>query len=134
MIKSEEAIKIISVAHAKAKELGVCCTVTVVDSSGRLVASVRGDGAGFLTPDTSKAKAIASAAFKKSTKDLVELQKNNPLFWNAVPALFEGKVLPTTGAVPIIKNNEVVGAIGVGGGSPDQDHEIANAGLSAIVN
>jgi uncharacterized protein GlcG (DUF336 family) len=132
MIKSEEALKIISLAHKKALELNVKCTVTVVDVSGRLVASVRSDGAGFLTPDTSKAKAVASVAYKKSTKELVELQKTNPSFWNAVPALFEGKVLPATGAVPIIKDNEIIGALGVGGGTPEQDHEIAIAGLNGL--
>jgi len=129
-LSSDQALKAIFEAHKKALDLKVYPTVTVVDSSGRLIASIRADGAGFLTPDTSKAKALASAAFKKSTKDLSELQKTNPLFWNAVPSIFSDKLLPTTGAVPIIKDNVLIGAIGVGGGSPEQDHEIALAGLS----
>ena len=131
-LTSDLALKAVIEAHRKALNLNVLPTVTVVDSAGNLLASLRADGAGFLTPETSKAKAVASAAFKRPTKDLSELQKTNPLFWNSVPTISQGKILPTTGAVPIFESNKLIGAIGVGGGSPEQDHEIALAGLSVF--
>jgi uncharacterized protein GlcG (DUF336 family) len=132
-IDLETAETIAKAAQSRAKSLGISITVSIVDEAGRLVYCARGNGTGFLTTDTSQAKAVASSAFRKPTKELVELQKSNPAFWSAVPSLFPG-VLPTTGAVPIVKNGQVIGAVGVGGGSPDQDHECALAGISGLTD
>jgi uncharacterized protein GlcG (DUF336 family) len=118
-------------ALAKAAALGISMTVSVVDEAGRLVLTLRGDRTGFLSTDTSRAKAVAAAAFKRSTRELVELQKTNPVFWAALPAVARGEALPSTGAVPIVLDGRVIGAIGCGGGTPEQDHECASAGAAA---
>jgi len=118
-------------ALAKAAAMNIAITVSVVDESGRLVVAMRGDRTGFLTTDTSRAKAVAAAAFKRSTRELVEMQTTNPVFWDAVPAISRGEALPSTGAVPILLNGRVIGAIGCGGGTPDHDHECAVAGAAA---
>ena len=120
-------------ALAKAVVMNVAVTVTVVDEAGRVVVVMKGDRTGFLTTDTSRAKAVAAAAFRRSTRELVELQKGNPVFWSAVPALSRGEALPSTGAVPITVGGRVIGAIGCGGGAPDEDHECAAAGAAAVV-
>ncbi len=120
-------------ALAKAAEMNVAMTISVVDEAGRLVLTLKGDRAGFLTVETSRAKAVASAAFRRSTRELVELQKGNPVFWSAVPAVTRGEALPSTGAVPITIEGRVIGAIGCGGGTPEQDHECAVAGAGAAV-
>jgi uncharacterized protein GlcG (DUF336 family) len=127
----ELARKIADAAREKAGQLGIVITVSVVDEAGHLVLTMRGDGTGFLTPETSRGKAVAAAAFKKSTKELVDLQKVNPAFWTALPA-FANNILPTTGAVPIKQNARVIGAVGCGGGTAEQDHECALAGAEAI--
>ena len=119
-------------ALAKAATLNVGMTVSVVDEAGRLVVTLRGDRTGFLTTETSRTKAVAAAAFKRSTRELVELQKTNPVFWAALPAVSQGQALPSTGAVPLALDGRVIGAIGCGGGSPDQDHECAAAGAAAL--
>jgi glc operon protein GlcG len=119
-------------ALAKAAAMNVPMSVSVVDEAGRLVVTMKGDRTGFLTTDTSRAKAVAAAAFKRSTRDLVEMQKTNPVFWSAVPAVSRGEALPSTGAVPIVAGGRVIGAIGCGGGTPDQDHECASAGAAAV--
>lgn len=118
-------------ALANAAALGISMTVSVVDEAGRLVLTLRGDRTGFLSTDTSRAKAVAAAAFKRSTRELVELQKTNPVFWAALPAVARGEALPSTGAVPIALDGRVIGAIGCGGGTPEQDHECASAGAAA---
>ena len=118
-------------ALANAAALGISMTVSVVDEAGRLVLTLRGDRTGFLSTDTSRAKAVAAAAFKRSTRELVELQKSNPVFWAALPAVARGEALPSTGAVPIALDGRVIGAIGCGGGTPEQDHECASAGAAA---
>ena len=119
-------------ALAKAAAMGIGMSVSVVDEAGRLVLTMKGDRTGFLTTETSRAKAVAAVAFRRPTRELVELQKTNPVFWAAVPAVSRGEALPSTGAVPILANGRVIGAIGCGGGSPDEDHECAIAGAAAL--
>ena len=119
-------------ALAQAAAMNIGMTASVVDEAGRLVVTLRGDRTGFLSTDTSRAKAVAAAAFKRSTRDLVEMQKTNPVFWAALPAVSRGDALPSTGAVPIVVGTRVIGAIGCGGGTPDQDHECAAAGAAAV--
>lgn len=128
----EQALHLAEAARKKGRETGIGVTVAIVDTAGRTVLIHRGDGTGYLTPETSRAKAMAAAAFGKSTKELVDLQKTNPAFWQALPTVTEQPVLPSTGAVPIVMNNEIIGAIGCAGGTPDQDHTCAIAGAYAI--
>jgi uncharacterized protein GlcG (DUF336 family) len=84
-------------AQAKAQELGTPMTISVVDDAGRLVLCARGDGAGFFTPETSRAKAVAAAAFRRATKDMGELRQASPAFWGNVASVLEGQALPSNG-------------------------------------
>ena len=118
-------------AQDKAKALGTSMTVTVVDEAGRLVLSARGDGTGFFSPETSRAKAVAAAAFKRPTKELAELVAQGG-FWALVPTVLQGQVLPTLGGAPIVRGSQVIGAIGCGGGTGQQDQECADAGAAAV--
>ena len=118
--------------QARARELGTPITVTVVDEAGRLVLSARGNGTGFLTPETSRGKAVAAAAFRRPTKEMAEAAREHSLFWNALSGLVPGEVLPSTGGVPISVGGRVIGAIGCGGGSGEQDHQCALAGAAAV--
>jgi uncharacterized protein GlcG (DUF336 family) len=117
-------------AQEKAKALGSPMTVTVVDESGRLVLAARGDGTGFLSPETSRAKAMAAVAFKRPTKELAELVAQGG-FWTIVPTVLQGQILPTLGGTPIVRGGKVIGAIG-GGGTGAQDQECADAGAATV--
>ena len=128
----EMAEKALKAAQAKAREQGTPMTVTVVDEAGRLVLSARGDGAGFFTPETSRAKAVAAAAFRRPTKDMANLRESAPAFWGNVAAVLGGEALPSIGAFPIISGGKVIGAVGCGGGTGEQDHLCAEAGAAAI--
>lgn len=132
-IKLELAERAVKAAQAKARELGTPMTISVVDEAGRLVLCARGDGAGFFTPETSRAKAVAAAAFRRPTKDMGELREAAPAFWGNVATVLEGQGLPSIGAVPITSQGQVIGAIGCGGGTGEQDHICAVAG-AALVN
>jgi glc operon protein GlcG len=127
--KAERAAK---AALAKAKALGTVMTVSVVDEAGRLVMTARGDGAGFFTPETSRAKAVAAAALRRTTKEMAEALAKSPAFWAALPAVLPGQVLPSQGGVPIVAQGRVIGGIGCGGGTGEQDHECAVAGADAV--
>jgi glc operon protein GlcG len=117
---------------AKAQALGIGMTVSVVDEAGRLVLTLRGDRTGFLTTETSRAKAVAAVAFRRPTRELAELRKSNAAFWESVPAVSGGTALPSPGAVPLLVGDRLIGAVGCGGGSPDEDHECASAGAAAL--
>ena len=119
-------------ALAKAKALGTVMTASVVDEAGRTVLIMRGDGAGFFSTETSRAKAVAAANFRRPTKELGEMALKGSAFWAAAPAVLRGEVLPSIGGVPITKNGRLIGAIGCGGGTGDQDHDCAVAGAAAV--
>jgi glc operon protein GlcG len=126
------AERAVRAARDKARALGTSMTITVVDEAGRLVVTSRGDGTGFFTPETSRAKAMAAAAFRMSTAELAErVQKGGP-FWTHVGAAIPGQLLPSHGAVPIVAGGRVIGAIGCGGGTGEQDQECAAAGAAAL--
>ena len=125
---AETALK---AAQAKARALRAPMTITVVDEAGRLVLTARGDGTGFLTPETSRAKAMAAAAFKKRTAELADLVAKGG-FWSVVPTILQGQILPTLGGSPIMRSGRFIGAVGCGGGTGEQDQECSDAGAAAL--
>src|SRR5512145_3568360 len=80
----EMAETAVRAAQAKARALGSPMTITVVDEAGRLVLSARGDGTGFFPPETSRAKAVAAAAFRKSTTELADAAAKGSAFWRTM--------------------------------------------------
>lgn len=128
----EMAEKALRAAQTKAKALGAPMTVTVVDEAGRLVLSARGDGTGFFTPETSRAKAVAAAAFRRTTTEMAELAAKGTTFFQIVPSIVQGQVLPTAGGAPLAKGGRIIGGIGCGGGTGEQDHQCAIAGAEAL--
>ena len=128
----EMAERAAKAALAKAKALGTVMTASVVDEAGRTVLVMRGDGAGFFSTETSRAKAVAAANFRRPTQELGEMALKGSAFWASVPAVLRGEVLPSIGGVPITKNGRLIGAIGCGGGTGEQDHECALAGAAAV--
>lgn len=119
-------------ALAKANEMNRPMSVSVVDESGRLVYFARANNAGFFTFDTSRAKAMAAASFKRSTLEITENKDANPLLWYSLPSVVPAQALPSPGGLPIKKEGRVIGAVGLGGGSPSEDHDCALAGAAAI--
>jgi uncharacterized protein GlcG (DUF336 family) len=85
-------------AREKARALGTPITVTVVDEAGRLVLCARGDGTGFFTPETSRAKALAAANFRMSTADLAERVQKGRLLGAGGGAIPAGSGEPRRGA------------------------------------
>ncbi|NIN36564.1 MAG: heme-binding protein [Gammaproteobacteria bacterium] len=115
-------------ALKKAAQIKRPMSVSIVDESGRLVFYSRMDGAGYFTFDTSRAKAMAAASFKRSTLEITQNKDLNPLLWYSLPSVVPAQALPSPGGLPIKKDGRVIGAIGLGGGSPEEDHDCAIAG------
>ena len=129
LAKADQAI---GAAKAKAEEFGVPFTVSIVDAGAHLVAAARQDGAALAAVETSQVKARTAVLFGQATKDLAgAVQPGAPLF--GIEAATSGPLAFVGGGVPVRDaHGVVIGAIGVGGGSPDQDHEVAEAALAAL--
>ncbi|MCG8379062.1 MAG: heme-binding protein [Proteobacteria bacterium] len=100
--------------------MGRPMSVSVVNESGRLVYY-------------SRAKAMAAASFKRSTMEITEGKDANPLLWYSLPSVVPAQALPSPGGLPIFKDDRLIGALGLGGGAPDEDHECALADTAAAV-
>ena len=130
-ISLKEAKQIFEAAEAKADEIGQPMNIAVADAGGNLVAHVRMDGAWIGSIDISIKKAYTSRAFDISTKDLATHSQSGGQFFG-INASNDGKIMIFAGGIPLKKDGKVVGAIGVSGGSGDQDHAVAEAGAAVI--
>jgi len=131
-ISLSSAEKAIEAGKAKAADLGIAFTITILDSGARLVALSRMDGAALASVESSQAKARTSVYFAQPTRDLAgAVQPGAPMF--GIESGFGDPVVFVGGAVPVTDSHgAVIGAVGVGGGYPDQDHAIAEAVKAAL--
>jgi uncharacterized protein GlcG (DUF336 family) len=127
----EDARRIIVAAQQKAEEINVPMNIAIVDEGGNLTAFARMDGAWLGSIDIAQSKAFSARAFDMETKDLgAAAQSGKPLF--GIEASNAGKIIIFAGGIPLKQNGRVVGAIGVSGGSVEQDQEVAEAGVAAF--
>jgi uncharacterized protein GlcG (DUF336 family) len=131
MITLEDARKVIAAAERKAEALGQPMNIAVADTGGNLVAHVRMDGAWIGSIDISIKKAFTARAFDIATKDLAQHSQSGGQFFG-IHASNDGRIMIFAGGVPLKRDGRVVGAIGVSGGSGEQDHAVAEAGASAF--
>ncbi|MEL7039109.1 MAG: heme-binding protein [Cyanobacteria bacterium J06592_8] len=129
MVTLEDARRVISAAEKKALEIGQPMNIAVVDGGGNLVAHVRMDGAWIGSIDISIKKAYTSRAFNLATKDLAEQSQSGGQFFG-IHASNNGKIMIFAGGIPLYREGQVVGGIGVSGGSGEQDHAVAEAGAA----
>lgn len=127
----ESAQAVVEAARQKADQIGVPMDIAVVDAGNNLTAFARMDNAWLGSIDIAQNKAYTARAFDMSTKDLAPLcQPNQPLF--GINASNQGRLIIFAGGIPLTAGGEVVGAIGVSGGSVEQDQEVAEAGVAAF--
>jgi uncharacterized protein GlcG (DUF336 family) len=129
MITLADARRIIAAAEEKAEEIGQPSNIAVVDAGGNLVAHVRMDRAWIGSIDISINKAWTARAFDIETKALGELSQSGDQFFG-IHASNHGRVMIFAGGVPLKRGEQVVGAIGVSGGTGEQDQAVAEAGAS----
>ncbi len=125
----ERAKKIIVACEKKAQEVGIPMGITVVDASGRMIASVRMDGTSWIAPDVARAKACAAAAFGQPTAEMRAMAQALPDFFASLASITGGEFAAAAGGVPIKEEGRVIGAVGVAGGPPDVDDACARAGV-----
>src|SRR5690349_22448107 len=131
MVTLNDAKHVIAAAEKKAVEIGQPMNIAVADAGGNLVSHVRMDGAWIGSIDISIKKAFTSRAFDIATKDLGDNAQPGDQFYG-FHASNAGKIMIFAGGIPLTRNGKVIGAIGVSGGSGEQDHAVAEAGVSAL--
>lgn len=115
--------------HASA--LGIPVSVAVVDASGDLVRFARMDGALPVSGALAIDKAWTAAACRSATEDWTRITQPGGEEWGFNTAL-GGRIVVQAGGVPIVLSGEIIGAVGVSGGSLTQDAACAREGVTAI--
>jgi uncharacterized protein GlcG (DUF336 family) len=131
MVTLADARRVIAAAEEKAKQIKQPMNIAVVDHGGNLVAHVRMDDAWIGSIDISINKAFTSRAFDIATKDLAQFSQSGGQFFG-IHVSNHGRVMIFAGGVPLKRDGKVVGAIGVSGGSGEQDQTVAEAGAAAF--
>ena len=127
----QAALKVVDAAKKKAQAISVPMDIAVVDEGNNLVAFQRMDGAWLGSISIAMNKAYTARSFNMGTRELAPLcQSGQPLF--GIHASNEGRLIIFAGGIPLKDGGTVVGAIGVSGGSVEQDQEVAEAGVAAF--
>ena len=130
-ISLAEARQIIASAEKKAEEIGQPMNIAVVDQGNNLVAFARMEGAWLGSIDIAMNKAFTARAFDLATVDLADNAQPGQQFYG-IHASNGGKVMIFAGGIPLKRSGEVVGAVGVSGGTKPQDQAVAEAGVQAL--
>jgi glc operon protein GlcG len=128
--------RIIAGSAARAAAMGLKVNIAVVDDGGHMFAFERMDGARPASIYTATTKAVTAATFRApsgpipagtTTPDpLANLSLQNAALASG------GKITTLGGGIPVIVDGQVIGAVGIGGGSSEQDTQIARAGVEAF--
>lgn len=131
MVTLADARRIIAAAEKEAEHQKQPMNIAVADAGGNLVAHVRMDGAWMGSIDISIKKAWTARAFDISTKELAGFSQSGGQFFG-IHASNDGKVMIFAGGIPLKLDGKVVGAVGVSGGTGDQDQAVAEAGAAGF--
>ncbi|WP_328450540.1 heme-binding protein [Streptomyces sp. NBC_00386] len=128
----EDAEVLVAAARRAAEAAGVRISATVLDAGGHLLAFRRDDQAVLISGETSTRKAYTALQLDSATADLVDAVQPGGLF-HTLPTALDRPLLFIAGGVPVRRDGRLIGAIGVGGGMPDQDHGFAVAAVESLV-
>jgi glc operon protein GlcG len=133
------ARRIIAGAEEKAAGMNLKVNIAVVDDGGHLLCFARMDGARPASGYTAITKATTAATLRRETGPLpspsgdIDRTLLNLSLQNAAEAS-GGKITTLHGGVPVVVDGQVIGGVGVGGGTGEQDAEVAKAGISALLS
>ena len=126
-----EAERAIAASRAKALEIGVAMAIAIVNESGTLTAFIRMDNSELVAVPIAEDKAYTALVNRLSTMELgAQCQPGGPLY--GLQHNLGGRMVIFPGGVPVWRDGRLIGAVGVSGGSVEQDHACAEAGVQAI--
>lgn len=130
-LTTQDAEALLQAARAAAEAAGVTAAISVLDAGGHLLAFRRDDRAVLIAGETSTRKAFTALQLDALTADLVDAVQPGGAF-HTLPTALDRPLLFLAGGVPVHRDGRLVGAIGVGGGAPEQDHGIATTALATL--
>jgi uncharacterized protein GlcG (DUF336 family) len=122
----EGALRMLHAGVAKALEMKQPQCITITDDGGHLLAFVRMDGAKVLSIDSSRKKAMTAASARTPSG---QTHVANEI---KLALATEGKLTNLLGGLPVIVDGHLIGAVGVGSGTGEQDLEVAKAAIAAL--
>jgi len=128
----EAALALVQMAKDIGRANGVEPSVAILDAAGHPVLIARGKPEAWHGPYLAQGKARLAAAFRKPTSMLLEQWADRPLFAQSLTEVIPGGVTLNKGGYPLYSGGVCVGAIGVGGGSPDVDDLVARKASEAL--
>lgn len=127
-----DARTLIAGARAKATEIGVPMCIAITDEGGNLIAFERMDGGKMTSITIAIDKSYTASAAKKATHEYgAASQPGAPAY--GIGSAIGGRLMVVGGGLPVGVDSEVVGGIGVSSGTPDQDRQVAQAGIDAFL-
>ncbi len=127
---ADQAMAALHAAQEAAEALDVSLSCAVVDSRGDLIALARMDGARFYTTDVARGKARMSALFGQPSGDMADFG-NSPAF-QSFNETIPGPLYAFQGALPIMRNGELIGAMGCSGAASQVDEDAVRAALAVF--
>lgn len=121
------ALKMIKAAEEKAAEIKVPMVITVLDKGGNMIAQHRMDEALLVSVEVSLNKAYSAVSVKLPTDTIGELSQPGAMLYGLQNV---SRMVVFGGGIPLKMGDEVVGAIGVSGGSVPEDIQCAKAGVA----
>ncbi len=120
------ALKMLEAAAEKAEALGQPQCIVIVDASGETIAQLRMTGAKYLSVKSARAKARTAASIGAPSNAIPEA------VGPAIAAATGGDMTRLQGGLPIIVQDQLIGGIGIGSGTPEQDLEVAMAAIAVL--
>ena len=125
------ARRMIAAAEAASREMRVAMSVAVVDGGDQLVAFERMDGADLVSVSLARDKAFSALMNRMPTRDLAPMVQPGAEFYG-YDSLAGGRMVVFAGGMPLERDGVLVGAIGVSGGTAEEDQRAADAAVAAF--
>ena len=128
VLETGDVRAIMAAAETEAQRHRWAVTIAIVDAGGHLLHLHRMDGAAPISAHVAPAKAHASALGQRESKGFEDMINGGRMAFLSVPAI-DGLM---EGGVPIVKDGQCIGAVGVSGVKPAEDAQVARAGVAAL--
>lgn len=130
-LSSSDALRLVQAAESKAHEIGSPSNIAIVDAGANLLAFLRMDDAQLGSIHHAQDKAFTSCALRSATGSLSkDAQPGGTLY--GLDGSIQGRVITFAGGIPLMHEGRVIGAIGVSGGTADQDLAVAQAAVHSF--
>jgi uncharacterized protein GlcG (DUF336 family) len=132
LMNLDVAKKMIRAAIKRAEEMNTLCSVAIVDDRGFLVALHRMDNAPIPTVDIARDKAWTAAAFRMPTSDIVKFGDASSPGFGFNTQNWNDRLTTIPGGLPIKDGDNVIGGIGISGGTPEEDVAACQSALATV--